>query len=92
MSDFCRSRKCKTASGTIAGVVEVEFSTETLTRDLKTTREEMFISALCLGVVLYLGSVFLLNRFVLVPHHKTFACHRDDCRRRLEPACRTFLG
>jgi PAS domain S-box-containing protein len=64
---FLPIRKVQNGVNNIAGVVEVEFSTETLIRDLKNTREEMIISALCLGVVLYLGSVFLLNRFVLVP-------------------------
>ncbi len=64
---FLPIRKVQNGVKNIAGVVEVEFSTETLIRDLKNTRGEMIISALCLGVVLYLGSVFLLNRYVLVP-------------------------
>jgi PAS domain S-box-containing protein len=64
---FLPITKVQNGVRTIAGVVAVEFSTETLTRDLKATRQEMFTSALCLGIVIYLGSVFLLNRFVLVP-------------------------
>ncbi len=64
---FLPITKVQNGARSVAGVVEVKFSTETLTRDLQTARQEMFTSALCLGVVIYLGSVFLLNRFVLVP-------------------------
>ena len=56
--------KVRNGVSSIAGVVEVEFSTEALTRELKSARDEILISALCLGVVLYFGSVLLLNRFV----------------------------
>ena len=59
--------KVRNGVSSIAGVVEVEFSTEALTRELKSARDEILISALCLGVVLYFGSVLLLNRFVLSP-------------------------
>ena len=79
-----------------AGVVEVEVSTEALTRELKNARDEVLISALCLGVVLYFGSVLLLNRFVLLPISKllraTEAIAGGDLSQRVAPSSGDEIG
>ena len=88
--------KVRNGVSSIAGVVEVEFSTEALTRELKSARDEILISALCLGVVLYFGSVLLLNRFVLSPIGKllraTEAIAAGDLSQRLAPSSGDELG